>query len=103
MTDRNENDRFVLVTDQHRTVWCGYTDQDGPTPEDTITLREMRHVYYFDTSEGIGELAQSGPGRTAKIGDVIPEAVVNEVSVVMETTNDAEERFASQGWGKRRE
>lgn len=95
------DERAVIVTDCHRTVWFGYTTEDGR--DDTVELVRGRHVYYFEASKGIGQLAESGPGEQSKIGAEIPRMIVHDVATVMDVSSEAEARFAAQGWGGARE
>ena len=92
--------RFVVVTTKHRSVWAGWTeDPRCGMDSDVVALDGVRHVFYWDAETvGVGGLAVNGPGPTSKIGPAVPQMVIRDVAVVMDTTPESVSRFAAQGW-----
>lgn len=91
-------ERWVLVTTSHRDVWYGRTDADHT--DASLVLSDARHCYYFDTSEGIGQLTRRGPGARAKIGAIVGRLSIRDVVGVLDCTPEAVEAFAAAGWAR---
>jgi hypothetical protein len=88
----------VVVTDKYRGVVFGYlvkTAENG----NAAHLKGGRIAYYYDTTEGVTELAVKGPGPKSKI---MPAAdmIVRGVAKIINTTNEAAKKWDSAQWAR---
>lgn len=94
---KDQTERAVLVTTQHRGVFFGYaTDTDGAT----IKLRAARNcIYWPANNKGFLGLANLGPVDGARIGP--PANIeIRDITCVAECTPEAVERWENAPWGK---
>ena len=88
MSDARE---AVLVTTSHRGVFCGLGNR-AEFESETMTLTDARMAIRWGTSEGLFELASTGPTRKSKISAQVKELVlqdVTSVSVLSEAAREA--------------
>ena len=98
-----EGHRAAVITDCHRGVAFGYVAEDyakALKATGVLAVRNLRNVYLWDTTQGIGQLAATGPGPKAKIGALVASADVLDASKVYFATPAAEAAFARAGWAK---
>jgi hypothetical protein len=90
-----ENERYVLVTTQHRGVFAGYaTDTSGTT----INLRAARNCIYWPSStKGFLGLASIGPQEGARVGPAA-DIELRGITCVAECTPEAVKAWESQPW-----
>ena len=87
----------VIVTTPTRDVWYGRTTDPNATP---LVLTGARHCYQWGTQRGIGQLAASGPGRGAKIGECVGEVRVREVACVLLCSDEASAALDGATWAR---
>jgi len=87
--------RCVLVTTEHRGVFCGYaTDTNG----ETIKLDGARLCIYWSADvKGFMGLAATGPSRNCRIGPPA-DIELRSITAVVEVTPEAEEKWKAQPW-----
>jgi hypothetical protein len=94
---RLKNERYVLVTTEHRGVFAGYATQ---TDGDVIKLRAARNCIYWSTDvKGFLGLASNGPTRDCKIGPAA-DLELRKITAVAEVTADAQAKWENHPWSK---
>ena len=85
-----------MVTTAHRGVFFGY---GRPTENKTIKLRSAQMcVYWSSDVKGVVGLAAKGPTRGCKIGPPAPFITLQDVTSVMEASEEAAKAWESQPW-----
>lgn len=82
--------RAILVATKHKSVFAGLVPADQDTSLPTLTLQSARAAIYFGTTEGIAELAATGPTATSKIG-ARAQVLVHDIIAVWSITPEARE------------
>jgi len=95
--DKQNNERAVLVTTEHRGVFFGYaTDTTG----EVINLRAARNcIYWSAENRGFLGLASHGPTKDAKVGPAA-DLQLRKITGVAEVTEEAVKRWESAPWAK---
>lgn len=78
--------RPVIVCTEYKGVFFGYADD---TSGDVIHLKECRMAIYFGTSQGVMQLAATGPTSTTK-ASALADIEVRKITSVFEVTKLAE-------------
>lgn len=89
------NERCVLVTTEHRGVFCGYTRE---TSGKTIRLRDARLCIYWSADvKGFMGLAFTGPTKSCRI-EPPAKIELRGVTSIVEVTAEAEAKWKAQPW-----
>jgi len=79
----------VLVTTEHRGVFFGWADTTTIPDDRNITLTDCRMAIRFGTTDGVLELAESGPTPQSKLSGTAPEASLGGVTMIAAVTDAA--------------
>jgi hypothetical protein len=92
-----KNERYVMVTTEHRGVFAGYaTDTSG----DVIELRAARNcVYWSSDVKGFLGLAANGPSRDCKIGPPA-DLQLRKITAVASVTPEAQAKWENHVWSR---
>lgn len=91
------NERYVLVTTEHRGVFAGYATE---TSGDAIKLRQARNCVYWSADvRGFLGLAATGPTKDCRIGPPA-DVELRKVTAVAEVTPEAQDRWESSPWSR---
>jgi hypothetical protein len=89
----------VVVTTTHRGVFFGWlgpdTDRSATTVE--ITRAQMCVSWTADVRSVMG-LAATGPSKSCRVGPPVPRLTLQDVTAVIDTTDEAVERWLAQPW-----
>jgi len=87
-TNMSNTRESVLVTTSHRGVFCGLAER-SEFEATTMTLTEARMAIRWGTTEGLFELAATGPTGKSKISAKVPELILQDVTSVSVLTESA--------------
>lgn len=87
-------ERTVLVTTQYRGVYVGTLEAHDTAARDCV-LTNARMVIRWGTTNGVDQLAKTGPTRESKLGDVAPKVWLPGLTSVVDCTPEA-----VAAWGK---
>ena len=86
----------LVVTTLHKGVFFGYGHK---TPAKEIRLeRAQMCVYWSSDVRGVLGLAASGPTQSCKIGPAIPGITLQDVTAVLECSEEAAAAWQKQPW-----
>jgi hypothetical protein len=86
----------LVVTTVHRGVFFGY---GTPTDAKTIRLTNARMcVYWSADMKGVMGLASGGPSKSCRVGPAIPALTLNDVTAVMECSDEARKSWEGEPW-----
>ena len=86
----------LVVTPLHKGVFFGYGHK---TPAKEIRLeRAQMCVYWSSDVRGVLGLAASGPTQSCKIGPAIPGITLQDVTAVLECSEEAAAAWQKQPW-----
>lgn len=82
--------RPVIITTEHRGVFFGRTAKDAQDIVDTktVSLSGARMAIYWGTTQGVMQLAHTGPTDKSKIG-ARADITLNAVTAVIQCTPEA--------------
>ena len=84
------NTRPVLITTVHRGVFGGLIDNATDVTQPTITnITEARMAIRWGTTDGVMQLANTGPTSKSKISAPATIAALNGVTAVFDITEEA--------------
>jgi hypothetical protein len=93
---KNKGNIPLVVTTAHRGVFFGY---GKPIQNKTIRLENARMcVKWSENMKGVVGLAAYGPGRGCRIGPAAPAITLQDVTSVMEVSEQAEKAWLAQPW-----
>ena len=94
-SDKQNGERAVIVTTEHRGVFFGYaTDTDG----EQIKLRAARLCVYWSADlRGFMGLASVGPSKDCKIGPPA-DITLRAITSVVEVNPDAVAKWEAAPW-----
>lgn len=94
---KKTNERYVMVTTEHRGVFAGYSsDVSG----DVIDLRAARNCVYWSADvKGFLGLAANGPSRDCKIGPPA-DLQLRKITAVASVTPEAQAKWENHVWSK---
>ena len=96
-----EGMKSVLVTTVHRGVFFGYVAPDAPLDVQTIRISRARMCVYWSADvQGVLGLAATGPSKACKVGPPVPAITLQNVTSIIETTDDAGKRWETQPWSR---
>lgn len=86
----------ILITTAHRGVWFAQVDPKKNLTSKTLTgLKNCRMAIYWNTKNGLQELATIGPNSGSKISVASGIEVVHDVTAVFSVTKDAAAKWLS--------
>jgi len=86
----------LVVTTAHKGVFFGF---GRPTTNKTIRLTQVQMcVYWSSDVKGVLGLAAKGPTRGCKIGPPVPAMTLQDVTGVIEASEEAAKAWANQPW-----
>lgn len=90
-------DKPFIITTVHRGVFFGYADPgallESVTETKQATLHNARCAIRFGTTKGFLELADTGPTPDSRIGATAPTIHLQDVTVVIAVTAEAEAKW----------
>jgi len=84
--------KAVLVTTKHRGVFFGYIDPETLT-NSTVALTDARMAIRWGTTQGVQQLAATGPTDSSKIGAACPIPALHDVTAVFAVSKEAQEKW----------
>lgn len=91
-----KNEIPLVVTTAHRGVFFGY---GKTTTNKTVRLEKAQMCVYWSADvKGVLGLAANGPTRGCKIGPPVPAMTLQDVTGVMEASEQAEKAWLAQPW-----
>lgn len=82
----------VLITTAHRGVWYAETEEGADLTAETLTnLKNCRMAIKWGTTEGVQQLAATGPTSNSKISAASDIPVLHKVTAVFAVTDAAAE------------
>lgn len=87
----------VLVTTAHRGVFFGYLV--GEPSKEKVLLRNARNCLFWSAEvRGFLGLAERGPDRASRVGPVVPEQTLFDITSVSVCTPEAIEAWERSPW-----
>lgn len=83
----------VLVTTLHRGVFAGEIPAGQDLSARSFALNNARMAIYWGTTEGITQLAKSGPTETSRISAVAGIAMLHDITAIFDITPEAWEKW----------
>lgn len=83
----------VLVTTQHRGVFCGLVDADQDLTARTLSMKSARCAIRFGTEHGFAQLAATGPTEGSKIGSPADYIALHDITAKLHVTPEAWEKW----------
>jgi hypothetical protein len=87
--------KAVLVTTQHRGVFFGLVPDDQDMTARTMALKQARCAIYWGTTNGIAELAATGPTANSKIGALADIDALHDITAVWSVSADAAAKWTA--------
>jgi hypothetical protein len=92
----NKNGIPLVVTTAHRGVFFGF---GRPTTNKTIRLTNAQMCIYWSSDvKGVLGLAAKGPTADCKIGPPVPAMTLQDVTGVVEASDEARSAWGKQPW-----
>jgi hypothetical protein len=85
-------ERPVIVCTEYRGVFFGYAED---TSGDVVDLKRAKMAIYWGTTNGVMQLAESGPTEQSKIS-APADIQIRKVTAVFEVTPRAEKAWAEK-------
>lgn len=79
----------VLITTQHRGVFAGEIDDSQDLSAKAMPVRQARMAIRFGTTEGLLQLAQTGPTNSSKISASADIPMLHDITAVFAITDAA--------------
>ena len=90
------DDRYVLVTTEHRGVFFGKLVEDR---QKTVVISEARNVVFWSQEcRGFLGLASQGPQKGSKVGPAAPSITLYGVTSLAECSSEAVAKFEAEPW-----
>lgn len=86
--------KSVIVTTEHRGVFFGKIGEASPSQTEA-TLEEAVMVIRFGTTEGLSQLAATGPTKNTKLSAPVPKWHLRKITSIIECSSAAVDKFAS--------
>lgn len=97
MAAKKPQERFVLVTTEHRGVFAGYLT--GEPKKERITLKRARNCIYWSADvKGFLGLAETGPTKTCRVGNAVQELELFDVTAVALCSETAVRAWEASPW-----
>ena len=81
--------KAIIVTTQHRGVFFGLVQDDQDMNARTMALKDARCAIRWGTTNGVAELAATGPGKNSKIGSAVDLDALHDITAVWAVTEAA--------------
>ena len=88
----------VLVTTEHRGVFFGYMNGNGPDGQKITIKRARCCVYWSADVRGFMGLAATGPNKNCRIGPAVPSLFLEKVTAVIECTPESAKAWEAGPW-----
>jgi len=82
----------VIVTTKHRGVFFGYIDPAKLTST-TVALSDARMAIRWGTTQGVQQLAATGPTADSKVGAKCDIPVLHDVTAVFAVSSEAQAKW----------
>ena len=92
--------RPVVVTTEHRGVFFGYLDGQDDTAKTVKLTQAQMCVSWTAAIGGVLGLAASGPDKGCRVSPAIPRIVLQQVTAVMDATDEAAKAWSSRPWAR---
>lgn len=79
----------VIVTTQHRGVFCGLIPADQDLSAKAFPLEQARMAIYWGTTKGLMQLAATGPTSSSKISAAADIPMLHDITAVFTVTEEA--------------
>lgn len=79
----------VLITTQHRGVFAGLVPDDQDHTAQTVVLDSCRMAIYWGTTNGVLQLAETGPTEKSRIGAPADNVGLRDVTMIADITPEA--------------
>lgn len=101
MSKKKEKPPWSLITNNNRGIYFGRIKER--LPDGSLFLSEMRNVFYYTANgdKGTFSLATTGPGPGSKIGPIVVDVTLRNVSADMPISDAATVALDKAGWGTR--
>lgn len=83
----------VLITTQHGGVFAGLIPDDQDLTVKAMPLKQARMAIYWNTTRGVMQLAESGPGSNGRISAVADIPMLHDITAIFAITDKAWERW----------
>jgi len=95
----SKNGKGVVVTTAHRGVFFGYLDGKSRKDAKIVTITRARMCVYWSADvKGVLGLAATGPSNDCRVGPAVPAITLQDVTSVMEASNDAIKAWETIIW-----
>ena len=86
----------IIVTTEHRGVWFAQVEEGTDLTQSTIKdLKGARMAIYWGTTNGLQQLAETGPTESSKISAPADILVLHKVTAVFSVTDQAAAKWLS--------
>ncbi len=85
----------VMVTTKHRGVFGGLVPDDQDMNAEIIELKEARMAIRFGTTEGLHQLAETGPTGDSKISAPADIPSLRDITAIFTITDEAWKKWRS--------
>lgn len=85
--------KAIIVTTQHRGVFFGLAPEDQDLTARTMSLKDARMAIYWGTTNGIAELAATGPTSKSKIGSPADLIALHDITAVFAVSDEARAKW----------
>src|SRR5438309_5256422 len=90
--------RPVVVTTEHRGVFFGNLNGSDPESKVVSITEAQMCVYWSADVRGIVGLAVTGPSKSCKVTPAAPKIMLQGVTSIMDTTDDAAKAWRARPW-----
>lgn len=88
--------KSVLVTTEHRGVFCGDVPEDQDLNARTMALKNARMALRWGTTKGVMQLAATGPTSESVIGAAADIDSLHDITAVFAVTDEAAAAWKQQ-------
>ena len=89
----------VVVTTEHRGVFFGFLGDSQNRDSKVITLTGAQMCVYWSADvQGVLGLAATGPARGCKVTRPVPRLTLQQVTAVMDVTDEAVKLWQGRPW-----
>lgn len=101
MATKSAATKPVIVTTEHRGVFYGFVPNKAPLDVTVIRIERVRMVVYWSADvRGVVGLAATGPTNGCRIEFEAPAVTLQDVTAVIEVSEEAAKKFADAPWSK---
>ena len=89
--------KAVLITTKHRGVFFGRVENGTDIRETKLEdIKDARMAIRWGTTNGVMQLAESGPTDQTKVGAAATISVLHDITAVFEVSSEAEAKWMSR-------